>query len=155
MSSELTGAGHHVAQLDAVADLVGGVDDRREELAVAGERELGDVADVQLGAVGQLAQDQVGAARTVVGAAGRAAGAAPARPPPAPAAGAGAAPPAGRRRRAMQRDVRRGFTREREAADVRVFLLLATRQVDHGHAALHRPPLAAQPLRLGPRAGWS
>src|SRR5690606_9317751 len=52
---------------------------------------------------------------------------------------------------AVERDVGRGLTREREAADVRILLLLTAREVHDRHAALDWTTLPAKALRLGPR----
>ena len=56
-----------------------------------------------------------------------------------------------RSRLPLQRDPRRRVAREREAANPRVFALLTRCQIDDRHAALHRPALASQPLRLASR----
>ena len=140
------GAGRHVAELQAVAGLVLRVDGEREQLAVLAEREVAHVADVELHAFREVAQDQIGAARPL----GAPPPAARARAARAAAGRAGAAARAAAGRVgavALQRDPARRLAREGEAPDLRVLLLLAGREVHHRHARLDRPALPLQPLR--------
>ena len=139
----------HVAELDAVAHFVLRVDRPRQQVAVLREGEVSDVADAQLLTARELAQDEVGAARAIVGSARCA---------------------AWRRRRAsgttstlrcatgglsgltLEGNPGGRVAREREPADARILALLARRKVDDRHiahyGALHRTPQTAQPLRL-------
>ncbi len=136
----------HVAQLHAVADLVLRVDRPRQQVAVLREGEVSDVADAELLPARELAQDEIGAARAIGRCAGRTAGrlwgatraAAFGR-----ASGAGCL-----RRLTLESDPGRRVAREREAADARILALLARREIDDCHAALHGPPQAAKPLRI-------
>ena len=152
LSSTDTTPGLHVAELDAVAGLVGRVDDERQVASRLVEGELGHVADVEVAPGGQVAQDEVRALRPVAGrarAAGRLRRRAP-EPEPRPHAGRAAG-----RRRLLQRNPAAALAGEREAADVLNRHVLARRQVEQLHLGLDGPALPPEPLALGARLGYT
>ncbi len=136
----------HVPNLDAVADLLCGVDHHREIAPALVEAEFGHVADVQLRSGLEIAEDQVTPARRRVAwriRRGRRRAASSSR-----RSARGRRRPSRRRAVAVHGDPSAGFAREHHALDLRDRGLLAIRQVHQRDAVLIRPARARVRLRL-------
>ena len=117
-------AGGHVAQQDAVAYFVLRVDEPGEPVTFLIEGEIGDVAEIEFGSGGEIAQDKVGALGLVFrfwrsGSRWRGRG-------------------CGGGRIAMERDAGGAFARETEATDAGNFGGLALREIDEKRFGLGR-----------------